>query len=137
MRALLAVGFFLCCSLTFAAPPGSKAAPAKTTLQRAKPTSPNGRKGGDAHQAKVEEVAAEVEDRGLKAKKEQVVETPEGSKSKRFVDVAGIDESTKKIEEMHQVGRQTKSGQPVAREKKAMDDIEKATGKRPKFHPYN
>ncbi len=65
------------------------------------------------------------------------VETPEGSKSKRFVDVAGINESAEKVEEFHQVGRQTKSGQPVAREKKAMDDIQKATGKRPKFHPYN
>ena len=32
---------------------------------------------------------------------------------------------------------QTRGGEPVAREKKAMDDIEKATNQRPKFHPYN
>ncbi|HYO60074.1 hypothetical protein [Archangium sp.] len=85
----------------------------------------------------MDEVTADVEARGLKAEREHMVKTPEGAKSKRFVDVAGINESTDKVEEMHQVGRQTKDGQPVAREKKAMDDIEKTTGKRPKFHPYN
>ncbi|MEZ4297500.1 MAG: hypothetical protein R3B70_21240 [Polyangiaceae bacterium] len=34
-------------------------------------------------------------------------------------------------------GRQTKAGQPVAREAQALDDIEEATGTRPTFHPYN
>jgi hypothetical protein len=37
---------------------------------------------------------------------------------------------------MHQVGQQTSKGQPVAREVRAMDDIERATGQRPEFHAY-
>ena len=65
-----------------------------------------------------------------------MVQTPQGSRSKRFVDVAGVEPSTGTVEEMHQVGRQTKDGQPVARERKALDDIQEATGDRPKFHPY-
>lgn len=32
---------------------------------------------------------------------------------------------------------QTKGGAPVARERKAMDDIQDATGTRPGYHPYN
>jgi hypothetical protein len=35
------------------------------------------------------------------------------------------------------VGRTTKSGNPVSREVRAMDDIENATGIRPNFHPYD
>jgi len=38
---------------------------------------------------------------------------------------------------MHQVGRQTKGGIPVARERRAIDDIQKATVKTVEFHPYN
>ena len=140
VKRLLAVSWLLGCGLSLAAPPLPKVAPPvpdKTAITKAQPPNPNGRKGGDAHQAKVEEVAKDVKARGLRAEKEQVINTPEGSKSKRFVDVAGINESTEEIEEMHQVGVQTKKGQPVAREKEALDDIEKATGKRPQFHPYN
>jgi hypothetical protein len=135
MKGLLATCCLLWCSLTFAAPP--KAAPRKASVQSVKPPNPNGRKGGEAHQAKVDEVAADVEARGLKAEREHMVPTPGGAKSKRFVDVAGVDETTEKVEEMHQVGRQNKDGQPVSRERKAMDDIEKASGKRPKFHAYD
>jgi len=39
---------------------------------------------------------------------------------------------------MHQVGRTNPSrGDPVARERRAMDDIECTTGCRPEFHDYN
>jgi hypothetical protein len=38
---------------------------------------------------------------------------------------------------MHQVGRQTGAGNPVAREGRALDDIQGATKSRPEFHPYN
>jgi hypothetical protein len=34
---------------------------------------------------------------------------------------------------MYQVGDQNKDGSPIAREKSALDDIEKATGIRPQF----
>jgi hypothetical protein len=38
---------------------------------------------------------------------------------------------------MHQVSKQNQNGTPVAREVKAMDDIQGATGQRPTYHPYN
>jgi hypothetical protein len=93
-------------------------------------------KGGTEHQAKVKEVEADIKARGLNVRKEYMVPTPEGTRDKRFVDVAGVDPSTGDVKEMHQVGLQTKDGQPVARERKALDDIQKATGDRPEFHPH-
>ena len=41
------------------------------------------------------------------------------------------------VVEMYQVGKQTKAGNPVSRERKAIDDINQATGMTPKFIPYN
>jgi len=96
---------------------------------------PNGKKGGPEHQAKVDEVVKDVESRGLRAVKEHAVPTPGGEKGKRFVDVAGKDANG--VVEMHQVGKQTQGGQPVARERRAINDIENATGQAPEFHPYN
>jgi hypothetical protein len=64
------------------------------------------------------------------------VSTPGGNKGTRYVDVVGKDVQGNVVE-MHQVGRQTKSGPPVSRERKALDDIEGTTGTRPDFHPYN
>jgi hypothetical protein len=58
-------------------------------------------------------------------------------KEKRFVDVVAIDPGTKNVVEMHQVGRQTKGGNPVSREVKALDDIQKSTGVRPTYHSYD
>lgn len=81
-------------------------------------------------------MAADVRSRGLEASTEHRVATPDGCKSCRYVDVVGKD-SSGKVVEMHQVGRQTGAGAPVAREVRAMDDIQKATGNRPEFHPYN
>jgi RHS repeat-associated protein len=102
-------------------------------------TAPNpyGKKGGPAHQNKVNEVAADIKDRGLKVGKEHMVPTPGGHKEKRFVDVVAIDPGTKNVVEMHQVGRQTKGGNPVSREVKALDDIQKSTGVRPTYHSYD
>lgn len=97
---------------------------------------PNGKKGGPEHQAKVDEVAKQVEEKGLTVEKELKIDTPTGEKGSRFVDVAGRDESGNVVE-MHQVGKQNKGGTPVSREVRAMDDIETATGERPDFHPYN
>ena len=97
---------------------------------------PFGKKGGPAHQAKVEEVAADVRSRGLEPVLEHRVSTPGGCKSYRCVDVVGKD-AKGNVVESHQIGRQTGAGNPVAREIRALDDIQKATGTRPKFHPYN
>lgn len=98
---------------------------------------PGGRLGGPAHRAAVDDVAAGVESRGLEAVREHRVPTPGGERGSRYVDVAGRDPATGDVVETHQVGRQTQAGQPVARERRAMDDIENETGQRPEFHPYN
>ncbi len=100
------------------------------------PPNPYGKMGGPEHKAKVAQVAEEVKARSLKVKLEHYIKTPGGAKPVRYVDVVGRD-ANDNIVEMHQIGRQTKAGQPVAREIEALDDIERATGIRPIFHPYN
>jgi len=97
---------------------------------------PFGRKGGLEHQARVNEVANDVKERGLDPRKEYQVETPGGAKESRFADVAGLDSKGNPVE-LHQVGRETKGGLPVARERQAIQDIKSATGQTPQFHPYN
>jgi len=101
------------------------------------PPNPYGKKGGPGHQAEVASVVRDVESRGLEAQQEFRVETPKGAKKRRFVDVAGVNRMTGEVEELHQVGKQTKGGQPVARERQALEDIQEATGQNPEFHPYN
>ena len=53
------------------------------------------------------------------------------------MDVVGRDPQTGQVVGSYQVGRQTKAGQAVARERYAMDDIEGAGEMRPTFRPYN
>ncbi len=100
------------------------------------PPNPGGKLGGPEHRAKVEDVARDVKDRGLEPVREHRVDTPGGTKSYRSVDVAAKN-GNGDVVEMHQVGRQTKGGLPVARERRALDDIKKASGVTPTFHPYN
>ncbi len=52
----------------------------------------------------------------------------------RYVDAVGKN-AEGRVVEMHQVGGQTGAGKSVAREVKALDDIQGATKMRPKFHP--
>jgi RHS repeat-associated protein len=67
---------------------------------------PYGKKGGPAaHQAKVDDVVANIEGRGLTAQKEVRIDTPGGSKQKRYADVVARD-ANGKIVEIHQVGKQ-------------------------------
>jgi RHS repeat-associated protein len=98
---------------------------------------PFGKLGGPLHKAKVDETAADIEARGLDVVKELRVPTPGGNRSTRYVDVAGRDPVTESLVEYHQIGRQTVGGNPVARERRALDDIEGAIGVRPAFVPYN
>ncbi len=86
---------------------------------------PYGKKGGPAHQAKVNEIFDDIERRGLEPITEYRFDTPNGAKSKRFADVVAQDPNTKRIVEVHQVGRVLKSnpGIPVARERAALSDI--------------
>jgi len=78
-----------------------------------------------------------MRDRDLSTEREYHVPTPDGERSCRFCGVVGKDPATGKIEEIVQVGRETQAGNPIARETRALNDIEKATGIRPRFIPYN
>lgn len=111
---------------------------AKAVVEAAVKACPNpfGKKGGLAHQSKVAEKANDIESRGLKAQQEYKVETPDGDKSYRYVDLVARD-AENNVTEMYQVGKETVRGNPVSREITALDDIEAATGTRPSFIPYN
>ncbi|WP_310035449.1 hypothetical protein, partial [Caulobacter rhizosphaerae] len=98
---------------------------------------PHGKLGGPAHQAKVAEITADIRSRGLSPEPELRIPTPGGNKGTRYVDVVARDPATGKIVEYHQVGKQTKAQLPIARERRALDDIENAINIRPQFHPYN
>ena len=98
---------------------------------------PFGRRGGQAHQDKVAEAIKQLKSDGFtKVGTERTIITPNGEKTRRAVDVRGINPTTGEVKDI-QVGRQNKNGTPVARERRALDDIEKATGQRPIFIPYN
>jgi len=96
--------------------------------------SPNGRRGGEKHQALVEKIVKFLLSLGFKVLTEKAVDIENGKK--RFADVAAIDENNKVVE-YHQVGLQNKNETPVSRERKAKDDIEKASGLKVIFHHYN
>jgi hypothetical protein len=98
---------------------------------------PYGKLGGPAHQRKVAEITADIDSRGLLAEPELRVQTPGGAKGSRYVDVVARDPVTGKVVEYHQVGKQTRNQLPIARETRALDDIEQEVGVRPKFHAYN
>jgi RHS repeat-associated protein len=100
-----------------------------------RPPNPNGKKGGTDHQEKVNEAEKKLQEEGYETQREVKVETPDGEKTKRYIDVQGT-KPTGEVKSV-QVGKQNKDGTPVSRETKAMDDIEQATGQRPDFVPYN
>jgi RHS repeat-associated protein len=98
-----------------------------------------GRHGGEAHRATVSRRAAELQDQGHTVTAgggllpERSVITPEGKR--RFPDVSTIDPSGRPYHE--NVGRSISSGDPIARERRALDDIERSTGRRPGYTPYD
>jgi hypothetical protein len=71
------------------------------------------------------------------SKTEFTVKTPGGTKDSRRLDITFRNKKTGKLYH-EQVGRTEKStGQPVKREREAIDDINEATGIKPKFTPYD
>ena len=97
---------------------------------------PNGKNGGEAHQKTIDKEEAKMKQEGFETQREVMVKTPNGEKSKRFIDLQGKNPKTGQVKQV-QVGKQNKNGTPVSRERKAMDDVQNATGKRPEFVPYN
>ena len=97
---------------------------------------PYGRLGGPAHQNKIQNVALDIENRGFQVQAEFKIDTPNGAKLYRFADVVAIDIFTGLLVEIHQIGVSTKKGLPVSRERKAIQDIEIATGQKVIYHSY-
>ena len=93
-----------------------------------------GRLGGPLHRAGVEKMSQYLRNKGYEVENEKWIPTQNGAKSGRFVDVFGQKGDAIK---MIQGGRQNQDGSPVAREVRALDDIQDATGIRPDFAPYN
>ena len=95
---------------------------------------PYGKLGGPEHRKKVIEVTEEI----IERKKSFVIEffvKIFGRKKGRFVDVAAFEEE--KLVEFHQVGKKTKKGFPVKRERDVMEELEKEYKIKPDFHAYN
>ena len=93
---------------------------------------PNGRKGCQAHQDKVNDMYKQLSNNtdgladGLEVVKEFGVDTVNGLKSRRYVDVAVHKDGV--LIKGYQIGVSTKKGLPVIRERRALKDIAEAIG---------
>ncbi|WP_404366238.1 RHS repeat-associated core domain-containing protein [Corallococcus coralloides] len=101
---------------------------------------PHGSRGGPAHRATIERRIDELKAEGHEhvgggSLPEEVIPTPGGAKTFRRPDITthAPDGSTYR----ENVGRSTSEGSPVARERRALNDIEAATGQRPGYTPYD
>ena len=105
--------------------------------EQKKVPNPNGKKGGEDHQRTVNKEEQKLRDEGYDVVNREVkVDTKGGNKDTRYADLEGTNTQTGETKQI-QVGKQNKNGTPVSRERKAMDDIENSTNKRPTFIPYN
>ena len=101
---------------------------------------PYGSRGSPEHQQVIHERIEQLRTSGHEhvgggGLPEEVVPTPGGTKSSRRPDITT--RAPDGTVQRENVGRSTQTGQPVARERRALDDIEKATGQRPAFTPYD
>ena len=103
------------------------------------PGNPGGRYGSPEHRRKVAERAKQLETEGYEITggggrlPERAVTTLEGKR--RYPDISAKDPFGRSYYE--NVGRTTKSGEPVARERKALADINRATGTESGFTAYD
>ena len=100
------------------------------------PPNPNGKNGGPAHQAVIGDIEQDITDRGLHPQREYRFDTTGGNKNTRYADVVALDDDGNVVE-IHQAGRSTKAGEPISRERKAIEDIEGATDIDVTYHPYD
>ena len=92
---------------------------------------PYGKRGGIEQRSFIEKLVAQITSRTYYADEEHRINVSDDKK--RFTDVAALDEFGNRIE-IHQVGRPNKNGTLVFCERKAIEDIEKATGLKVVFH---
>jgi RHS repeat-associated protein len=101
---------------------------------------PHGSRGSPEHQQRIADRIDELTAQGHThthggSLPEEIVKTPGGHKEYRRPDITTTDPSGKTNRE--NVGRTTKCGDPVARETRALDDIEAARGERPGYTGYD
>ncbi len=108
----------------------------------------NGKKGSEEHANMVKELMEQIHEtvdqetgKTIIAKTEYPIATPKGTKKERFLDVAGVIDSAENpfsedLVYLAQVVRTDKNGEPVAREKEAIEDIENVTQKHVNFYDY-
>ena len=101
---------------------------------------PHGSRGGPAHTSTIERRIDKLKGQGHEHLgggnlPEEVVKTYGGCKSCRRPDITTRAPDGTIYRE--NVGRSTGSGNPIARERRALDDIEAATGQRPGYTPYD
>jgi RHS repeat-associated protein len=103
---------------------------------------PHGRKGNPQTQQRVREIEKETKEKHPEweveaggTMPERNVPTPGGNRNSRGPDL--IFRKPNGERRFVQVGRTTKKGKPVAREKKALDDLRRVPGSRTKFYPLN
>lgn len=101
-------------------------------------------KGTGPHNEKVEEVIRQEKAKGMDhvgggvAKKEQVLDTKGGNKDARRTDATFFDPKTGQTTH-HQVGLTDSKGEPIKREKEALEDIRTKAQEKDRnviFHPY-
>ncbi|MCA9507934.1 MAG: hypothetical protein KC505_05890, partial [Myxococcales bacterium] len=97
-------------------------------MKKKKVPNPHGKLGSPKHREKVNEVAKDIEKRGFLARLEYFIQLVSGKK--RYVDVAALDYNLDE-KEFHQIGKQTKSGIPVKRERDAIEEVYQAKGIKP------
>ena len=106
-------------------------------MSKKKVPNPNGKKGGEAHQNKTDEVEKKIIQRKLNPVREIYKRKTDKNGKSRYIDIGAEDKKTGDLVEAHQIGKQNKNGTPVKRERDAMEDIEKLSGIKVTFHPYN
>jgi len=99
-------------------------------------SNPNGKNGGKDHRDKIKEVESDIVKRKLEPVREKYKQKSDKMEKARYIDIIAENKEGDLLE-VHQIGKQNKNGTPVKRERKAMADIEKATGLKVIFHPYN
>jgi RHS repeat-associated protein len=103
--------------------------------EKKKVTSEYGRAGVLEHQFTIQEILKNLEDKGYILRTEKKLTTPGGEKPERYGDIIVKDGETGEMWVI-QVGKQTKAGNPVSRERAAIKDLERQNYK-VEFVPYN
>ena len=97
----------------------------------------NGRNGGEDHQRVSKEVQDDLKGKNIEWETESYVPANEHTtKGSRYADVAELDSHGDPVV-YHQVGKTTQAGNPVARERRAIEDIVSRTKLPVVFHSYN